>query len=61
MERTKCVERRGVYPIYIGQGGQPPMRGVASPYSFSPLHGVGKPLLHGKVTPILILHEIHVN
>jgi hypothetical protein len=45
MERTKCLERRGVYPIYIGESVQPPMRGAASPYSFYPLHGGGNPLI----------------
>jgi hypothetical protein len=53
METTKCVWRRGIYPIYIGERGQPPMRGAASPYSFSPLHGGGNPLFHGKVAPLI--------
>jgi hypothetical protein len=51
--KTKCIRRRGIYPIYIGERGQPPMRGAASPYSFSPLHGGGNPLLHGKVSPLI--------
>jgi hypothetical protein len=53
METTKCVWRIGIYPIYIGEWGQPPIRGAASPYSFSSLHGGGNPLLHGKVTPLI--------
>jgi hypothetical protein len=51
--KNKCVERRAVYTIYIGERGQPPMRGAASLYSFSPLHGGGNPLLDGKVTPLI--------
>jgi hypothetical protein len=53
METTKCIWRGGIYPIYIGERGQPPMRGVANPNSFSPLHGGGNPLLHRKVTPLI--------
>jgi hypothetical protein len=34
METTKCIWRRGIYPIYIGERGQPPMRGAASPTPF---------------------------
>jgi hypothetical protein len=30
------------------------MRGAAAPCPFSPHHGGGNPLLHGKVTPFLI-------
>jgi hypothetical protein len=58
---TKCLWRRGIYPIYIGERGQPPIRGAASPYSFSPLHGGGNPLLHGKVTPPHQMSNPHFN
>jgi hypothetical protein len=53
MEATKCVEKRSMSNIYIGERGQPPMRGAASPSPFSPLHGGGNSLLHGKVTPLI--------
>jgi hypothetical protein len=46
------LEKRNISNIYRRKG-QTPMRGVASPYSFSPLHGGGNPLLHGKVTPLI--------
>jgi hypothetical protein len=39
--------------MYIVERGQPPMRGAASPSPFSPLHGGGNFLLHGKVTPLI--------
>jgi hypothetical protein len=50
---TKCfMEKRNVSNIYR-RNGAPPMRGAASPSPFSPLHGDGNPLLHGKVTPLI--------
>jgi hypothetical protein len=34
MEATKCREKRTMSNIYIGERGQPPMRGAASPSPF---------------------------
>jgi hypothetical protein len=34
MEATKCWEKRSMSNIYIGERGQPPMRGAASPSPF---------------------------
>jgi hypothetical protein len=34
MEATKCCEKRSMSNIYIGERGQPPMRGAASPSPF---------------------------
>jgi hypothetical protein len=54
MERTKCItdEEEHVQHIYRRRG-QQPMRAAAAPCPFSPHHGGGNPLLHGKVTPLI--------
>jgi hypothetical protein len=46
------LEKRNISNIYRRKGEATHER-CGQPYSFSPLHGGGNPLLHGKITPLI--------